>query len=200
MTDNTQNQNPEQAPAQGQAQAQRPHFEMLRVYSKNASLETPNSPAVFRTAWMPRLSVNFNVVPTLITSEEKNGVKTELYEVALRVEVQCENMHKKEDVANREAKGDIAFICEVNQAGMFALSGFDPLQTEYVLNAAAPNMLFPYAREYVANLINRGTFPPVNLAPINFDLLFRARKMQELQKAKQAQAAQEAANKDEPVA
>lgn len=173
---------------------------MLRVYSKNASLETPNSPAVFRTAWMPRLSVNFNVVPTLITSEEKNGVKTELYEVALRVEVQCENMHKKEDVANREAKGDIAFICEVNQAGMFALSGFDPLQTEYVLNAAAPNMLFPYAREYVANLINRGTFPPVNLAPINFDLLFRARKMQELQKAKQAQAAQEAANKDEPVA
>lgn len=202
MTDNAnKNQNP-----QAQQPGPQPHFEMLRVYSKNSSLETPNSPAVFRSAWHPRLSISFDVSPTLISTAPSAAgrPKSDIYEVNLRIEVRCDNMKNAEDQKSKDAKGDVAFICEVNQAGLFALSGYDVINTQYVLQAAAPTILFPYAREYISNLVNRGSFPPVNLAPINFDMLFRSRAMQQIkarqeaqQKAAQQQAAQqEAANQE----
>ncbi len=196
MTDNAENnQNP-----QAQQPGPQPHFEMLRIYSKNSSLETPNSPAVFRFPWHPRLSISFDVSPTLVSSEPAAGgrPKSDIYEVNLRIEVRCDNMKSAEDQRNKDAQGDVAFICEVNQAGLFALSGYDAINTQYVLQAAAPTILFPYVREYISNLVNRGSFPPVNLTPINFDLIFRTRAMQQF-KAAQAQK-EAAANKDEPVA
>ena len=74
-----------------------------------------------------------------------------------------------------EAKidGDIAFVCEVQQAGAFVIHNLDKAQLEHCLNAFCPNILFPYARETVANLVARGSFPQFNLEPVNFDALFQ---------------------------
>ena len=71
-----------------------------------------------------------------------------------------------------EDSGDVAFICEVKQAGVFTISGLEDVQMAHCLTSQCPNMLFPYARELVSNLVNRGTFPALNLSPVNFDALF----------------------------
>jgi len=68
---------------------------------------------------------------------------------------------------------DVAFLCEVKQAGIFSVSQLEGAQLAHCLNAFCPNILFPYAREAVSNLVTRGTFPQLNLAPVNFDALFQ---------------------------
>ncbi|MFT6257292.1 MAG: preprotein translocase subunit SecB, partial [Cellvibrionaceae bacterium] len=67
---------------------------------------------------------------------------------------------------------DTAFLCEVQQAGIFSIVGLTEQQLAHSLGAYCPNVLFPYARELVGNLVGRGTFPQLNLAPVNFDALF----------------------------
>ena len=86
-----------------------------------------------------------------------------------------------------EDSGDVAFICEVKQAGVFTISGLDDMQMAHCLTAQCPNMLFPYARELVSNLVNRGTFPALNLSPVNFDALF----VEYLQRQQQEQESEE---------
>jgi preprotein translocase subunit SecB len=67
---------------------------------------------------------------------------------------------------------ETAFLCEVQQAGIFAINGLTEQQLAHSLGAYCPNILFPYAREAVGSLVGRGTFPQLNLAPVNFDALF----------------------------
>jgi preprotein translocase subunit SecB len=67
---------------------------------------------------------------------------------------------------------DTAFLCEVQQAGIFSVAGIDGNQMAHCLGAYCPNILFPYARECITSLVSRGTFPQLNLAPVNFDALF----------------------------
>ena len=67
---------------------------------------------------------------------------------------------------------DTAFLCEVQQAGIFNVTGLDDSQMAHCLGAYCPNILFPYARECITSLVSRGTFPKLNLAPVNFDALF----------------------------
>ena len=86
----------------------------------------------------------------------------DLYEVVLNISVET----------TLEDSGNVAFICEVKQAGVFTISGLDEMQMAHCLTSQCPNMLFPYARELVSNLVNRGTFPALNLSPVNFDALF----------------------------
>ena len=156
--------------------AQQPVFQIVRIYSKDVSLETPNSPAVFQAPWKPELKVEFDNKIAKVTDDQ--------YEVCLRVTVTCKN-------------GELtAFLCEVNQAGIFLLRNLSPEASDYLLGATAPNVLFPYAREHISSLISRATFPQLNLSPINFEALYRARKAQQAQEAQKA--AQE--KKDEPVA
>ena len=69
-------------------------------------------------------------------------------------------------------EGETAFLCEVQQAGIFAIGQLEDAQMAHMLASYCPNVLFPYAREAVSNLVNRGTFPQLNLAPVNFDALF----------------------------
>ncbi|VEI48600.1 preprotein translocase subunit SecB [Actinobacillus equuli] len=71
-----------------------------------------------------------------------------------------------------EDSGDTAFICEVKQAGVFTIKGLEGLQLAHCLASQCPNVLYPYARELIASLVNRGTFPALNLSPVNFDALF----------------------------
>ena len=71
-----------------------------------------------------------------------------------------------------EDSGDTAFICEVKQAGVFTIKGLEGIQLAHMLAAQCPEILYPYARELIASLVNRGTFPALNLSPVNFNALF----------------------------
>ena len=81
---------------------------------------------------------------------------------------------------------ETAFLCEVQQAGIFTISGIEGTQMAHCLGAYCPNILFPYARECITSLVSRGTFPQLNLAPVNFDALF----MNYLQQAEGAEGAE----------
>lgn len=146
-----------------------PQFDILRIYAKDTSLETPNSPAIFSQAWKPELKVQFD--------PKAQQVGDGQYEVSLRITVTCNN------------DGNTAFICEVLQAGLFLIKNVNDETVEFLLNATAPNILFPYAREHIASLISRATFPQLHLAPINFESVYRAKKEQMAQQ-------QAAANKE----
>ncbi|MFW8591680.1 protein-export chaperone SecB [Glaciecola sp. 2405UD65-10] len=129
-------------------------FNMQRIYTKDISFETPNSPAVFQKEWKPEIKLDIDTR----TAELSEGV----YEVTLSVTVTATN------------EGQTGFLCEVQQAGIFAIGEMPDNNKAHMLGSYCPNLLFPYARETVSNLVNRGTFPPLNLAPVNFDAIFAA--------------------------
>ena len=165
----------ENANDQAQVAQNRPLFDLIRVYAKDSSLETPHSPVVFQSQWKPELQVKFDTKTTKIADDQ--------FEVALRITVTCNN------------EGKTAFICEVTQAGVFLLRNIPGEAGEFLLGGTAPNILFPYAREFISSLVSRATFPQLNLAPINFEALFRARKAQ--QEAQNAAAETDGEKKEE---
>ena len=129
-------------------------FNVQRIYTKDISFETPNSPTVFQKEWKPEIKLDIDTR----TDELSEGV----YEVTLSVTVTATN------------EGQTGFLCEVQQAGIFAIGEMPDNNKAHMLGSYCPNLLFPYARETVSNLVNRGTFPPLNLAPVNFDAIFAA--------------------------
>ena len=129
-------------------------LQIQRIYVKDVSFEAPNLPDIFNQEWKPKLAFDL--------STETVKLADDLYEVCLNISVET----------TLEDSGDVAFICEVKQAGVFTISGLDDMQMAHCLTSQCPNMLFPYARELVSNLVNRGTFPALNLSPVNFDALF----------------------------
>ena len=131
-----------------------PQFNIQRIYTKDISFETPNSPAVFRQEWKPEVKLDLDT--------KSNQLDANTYEVVLNLTVTA------------KLGETVAFLCEVQQAGIFTVSHVPEAQLAHTLGAYCPNILFPYARELVANLVGRGTFPPLNLAPVNFDALFAA--------------------------
>ena len=146
-------------------QSQQPEFEILRVYAKDCSLETPNTPAIFREAWKPQINVEFDAKPTSLGGDQ--------FEIDLRVTVTCKVGEKT------------AFIAEVHQGGLFLVKNVSEEAAHYLLGAVAPNILFPYAREHIASLVNRATFPALNLRPLNFEAIYRARQAEAAAKAAQ---------------
>ena len=146
-----------------------PEFSILRVYNKDISLETPNLPQIFKEEFKPETNLDLDIKNTLIDENEK------IYEVVLRITVTA------------KMGEEVGFLCEVNQAGLFHIDNLAPEQLDGFLNAFIPGVLYPYARETISSLVNRATFPPLILAPINFDALYQQRK------AKEAADAQEAA-------
>lgn len=131
-----------------------PVLQIQRIYVKDVSFEAPNLPQIFQQEWKPQLKFDL--------STETATVGEDLYEVCLNISVET----------TMEDSGDVAFICEVKQAGVFTVSGLDEMQFAHCLTSKCPEMLFPYARELVSSLVNRGTFPALNLSPVNFDALF----------------------------
>ncbi|WP_298773443.1 protein-export chaperone SecB [uncultured Shewanella sp.] len=146
-----------------------PQFNIQRIYTKDISFETPNSPAVFQKEWSPEVKLDLD------TRTEK--LADDVYEVVLSLTVTAKNVD------------ETAFLCEVQQAGIFSITGLTEPQLAHSLGAYCPNVLFPYARETVGSLVGRGTFPQLNLAPVNFDALF-AQHMQQQQEAQSQQAAE----------
>ncbi|POY43338.1 protein-export chaperone SecB [Avibacterium gallinarum] len=153
-----------------EAQATEAVLQIQRIYIKDVSFEAPNLPHIFQQEWKPQLSFDLNT--------EVVELGEDLYEVCLNISTET----------TLEESGDVAFICEVKQAGVFTVSGFEGVQLAHCLTSQCPNMLFPYARELIASLVNRGTFPPLNLSPVNFDALFM--EYLERQQAEQAQSEQ----------
>ncbi|WP_439234618.1 protein-export chaperone SecB [Lonepinella koalarum] len=149
MTEETQNPVSEQAQTQPEVV-----FQIQRIYIKDVSFEAPNLPHIFHQEWKPNLSFDL--------STETKQLGDDLYEVVLNISAET----------TMEGSKEVAFICEVKQAGVFTISGLEDMQMAHCLTSQCPNMLFPYARELISSLVNRGTFPALNLAPVNFDALF----------------------------
>ncbi|HIP75964.1 MAG TPA: protein-export chaperone SecB [Psychromonas hadalis] len=158
---------------QEQKQAQI-EFNIQRVYVKDISFECPNSPTIFKQEWAPEVSMDIDTK----SAKLDDGV----FEVVLTL------------TTTAKVGDNVAFLCEVQQAGIFSVGNLEGAQMAHCLNAFCPNILFPYARETVSSLVSRGTFPQLNLAPVNFDALFQNAVME--QKAKQAQEMPEATKLD----
>ena len=164
----------EQAAAAGETPEQ-PQFSLQRIYNKDASFESPATPAIFRNNWQPAVNVDLNTKSTRI-DEEGN------FEVVLTITVVA------------KAEEETAFLVEVQQAGIFMVQGIEGEPLRQVLATVGPNILFPYAREAIDALVTKGGFPALHLAPVNFDALYRQAMAQQ-----QAEQAPEAAPADAPL-
>jgi preprotein translocase subunit SecB len=138
---------------QAGAQAEQPQFALQRIYVKDLSFEAPQGHAAFQKQWRPQVQMDLNTATKKL--DEKN------YEVVLTLTITA----KQED--------ETAFLVEVQQAGIFGCDGFEPQQLHQVLNIMCPNILFPYARETVDTLVIKGSFPPLMVAPVNFEALYQ---------------------------
>lgn len=138
-------------------------FTIQRIYTKDLSFESPNTPQLFREQWQPNVDVELHVNTANLGEDH--------YEVKLSI------------TATVKIQDKTAFLVEVHQAGIFKITGFVGPQLHRMLGSHCPNILFPYAREVISDLIVRGGFPPLYLTPINFDVLYE----QQLQK-QQAEA------------
>ena len=129
-----------------------PQLALERIYVKDMSLEVPGAD-VFTREWQPELDIN------LSSAAEK--LDDDHYQVVLTVNVTANN------------GGETAFIAEVHQAGIFMLQTIPEDQLGAILGAYCPNVLFPYAREVVSDIVTRGSFPQLLLAPVNFDQAYQ---------------------------
>ena len=148
-------------------QANEPQFMIQRVYIKDLSFETPDTPAVFQQKWEPELSLDLNT--------QSNVLEEGVFEVVLSVTATVKN------------EGKTAFLVEVKQAGIFTIQGAPEEQMDHLLGSFCPNILFPYAREAITDCVIKGSFPQLVLAPVNFDALY----MQQLEEKQKAAADQE---------
>jgi preprotein translocase subunit SecB len=143
----------------GNAQAQGPQFALQRIYLKDCSFESPRSPAVFQSQWQPK--INFDI------KTRTNKIQDDVYEVVLVL------------TAEAQLEEQAAFLVEVHQAGIFTVKDFQDPQLEQLLATVCPNILFPYAREAIDNLVTKGSFPALMISPINFDALYAQQKAQQ---------------------
>jgi preprotein translocase subunit SecB len=133
-----------------------PEFAILRIYTKDLSFESPNSPACFKDLnSKTQPTVDFNV------GHKSEKITDGVYDITLKVAVNIKNGDKT------------TFLVELQQAGIFTLNNFTEDQLKQMQGAFCPNILYPYAREIVSDLVGRGTFPPFYLPPINFDDMYR---------------------------
>lgn len=153
-----------QAPqASGEEQAQQPVFGIEKIYVKDMSLEIPNAPQVFLQRENPEVGIELHNAAAAIGE----GV----FEAVITVTVTS----KIEDKT--------VFLVEVAQAGIFQIRNVPNESIEGILGVTCPNILFPYAREAVSDLVTRAGFPPVLLNPINFEALYLQQKQQQAQQA-----------------
>ena len=137
---------------QNKAEQENAQFAIQRVYTKDISFETPNSPAIFQKEWKPEIKLDLDTRSTKVADNT--------YEVVLSVTVTA------------IVEEQTAFLAEVQQAGIFTIGNLPEASLAHAIGAFCPTTLFPYAREAVSNLVNRGSFPQLNLAPVNFEALY----------------------------
>jgi len=143
---------------------QQPVFNIEKIYVKDLSLEVPNAPQVYMGTEAPQLEVQLG-----------NSVKPmdgALYEVTLTVTVTA------------KAGDKTVFLVEAAQAGIFQIRNVPQGDLDPILGMVCPNVLFPYARETISDTVNRAGFPPVLLAPVNFEALYHQRVAEQQQTPK----------------
>lgn len=143
----------EQTPAatNGAAAPQR-QLALQKIYVRDVSFEVPNAPGVYQEEGQPQVQLNL--------SHKANQIGEGAFEVVLTLTVTC--------TLNERT----AYLAEVQQSGAFAAIGFPQDELSAVLGSYCPNVLFPYARQVVSDLVQNGGFPPLLLQPINFDALY----------------------------
>ncbi len=152
-----------------QEQAAEKQLAISKIYVKDLSFESPQAPTVFKGAdWKPQTNLNLR--------SSHSVVEDNLHEVVLTVTVEA----KEEDTT--------LFLVEVQQAGLFEIAGYEGEELAAIQGSFCPNILFPYARQSIAAMIQKGGFPEFVLQPINFDALYMQSKQQ--QAAAQAEAGQ----------
>src|SRR5690606_16873279 len=123
---------------------------IARIYLKDSSFESPAAPGIFRRRWEPKIDLRVGV--------SNRHVEENFYEVVLEVHAEA-----------KDDKGEVGFIVEIEQAGLFEIQGFEGQEKEHVLQVFCPTNLFPYARQVIDQSLSQGGFPPVMLAPISFE-------------------------------
>ena len=137
-------------------------FEIQRIYLKDSSFESPVSPAVFLKPFNPDSNVELH--------SNTNKLGDNLYEVELSITLTV------------KSDNEVAYLVEVKQAGVFSAKGYSDEQMGHMLGSYCPNLIYPFAREVISDLVVKGGFPQMLLAPINFDALY-AQHIQEQDKA-----------------
>mgnify|MGYP002621597948 CR=1 FL=1 len=133
-------------------------FSIQKVYVKDLSFETPNSPEVFKLEWKPMVDMHL--------TNEATPMGDDLFDVVLSITLTVKTADKT------------AYLVEVNQAGVFYIKDIPEDVVKRMLATVCPNILFPFAREAVSDLVTRGGFPQLLLAPVNFDALYAQQQQQ----------------------
>jgi preprotein translocase subunit SecB len=162
----------EEQAANQQEQPQQ-QFAMQRIYNKDISFESPSTPGIFKKQWQPQVNVDLNTKSDKIDDQGN-------FEVVLTITITA------------KVEEETAFLIEVQQAGIFLIAGFEGEDLRRILGTAAPNILFPYARESIDTICVKGGFPPVMLAPVNFDALYQQALAQQAQQAQAAEGSEAA--------
>ena len=136
-----------------QEQASQQQFALQKIYVKDLSFESPDVPNVFRLKWEPNVNIELNSKGTQLDPST--------HEVVLGITVTV----KIED--------KIAYLVEVQQAGVFGLSGFSQQEMGAMLGSYCPNLLYPFAREVISDIVTKAGFPQLLLAPVNFDAIYQ---------------------------
>jgi preprotein translocase subunit SecB len=153
--------------AENNGQEQVQQFALQRIYVRDLSFELPLGPQAFTKAWKPQVQVDLN------TKSERAG--DDQFEVLLTITITA------------KLEEEVAFVIEVQQAGLFLVKGLEGENLRRVLAIMCPNILFPYAREAVDALAIKGSFPPIMLQPVNFEALYAQALQQAQQQAESVQ-------------
>lgn len=136
-------------------QNQQPVFQIQRVYLKDMSLEQPNSPAIFLDQEAPSIEVAVDVGAEALAET--------VFESTVTITVTA------------KLKDKVAFLVEGKQAGIFEIANIPAEQMDPLLGIGCPNIIYPYLRANIADMITRAGFPPVHLAEINFEAFYQQR-------------------------
>lgn len=138
------------------SEQQQPVFAIEKIYVKDLSLEIPNAPNIFLERDTPEINLQLG--------NKNQGIGEGLYEVLLTVTVTA------------KIKDKIMFLVEAQQAGIFRIRNIPNGEIDPVLGIGCPNILFPYLREVVSDVVTRAGFPPVILNPVNFEAIYQQKK------------------------
>lgn len=138
---------------------QEEQFEIQKLFVRDLSFESPQAPVIFTEKWQPSTDVNL--------SSRFDELGDDNYLVDLKIQITAKQNDK------------VSFLIEVVQSGIFLLKGFSQKQQDQLLNSYCPNTLFPFAREVISETVTKGGFPPLVLAPVNFDALYAQKLAQD---------------------
>ena len=131
-------------------------FNIEKIYVKDMSLEISDAPLVFLEPEAPKVDMQLNI--------DDKHIKETMYEVVLTVTITAKTQDKT------------MFLVEVQQAGVFQIINIEEAEMLPILNIVCPNVIFPYMRETISDIVTRAGFPPVILSPVNFEALYNESK------------------------